>query len=65
MGTQDIEIQIKNCINSDFESNLFLKLKEFTAFVASKSKISNKKFFERKSGFRCNFNRCSFFCLDS
>ena len=35
------ELNVKNCINSDFETNLFLKLKEFTAFVASKSKISN------------------------
>lgn len=35
------ELNVINCINSDFESNLFLKLKEFTAFVASKSKISN------------------------
>lgn len=35
------ELNIINFINSDFEGNLFLKLKEFTAFVASKSKISN------------------------
>lgn len=35
------ELNVKNCINSDFEGNLFLKLKEFTAFVTSKSKISN------------------------
>ena len=41
MGTQDIEIQIKKSINSDFETNLFLKLKEFTAFITFKSKISN------------------------
>lgn len=34
------ELNVKNCINSDFETNLFLKLKEFTAFVTSKSKIS-------------------------
>ncbi len=40
MEIQNIEIQIKKLINSDFESNLFLKLKEFTAFITSKSKIS-------------------------
>lgn len=40
MEKHDIEIQIEKSINSDFETNLFLKLKEFTAFVTSKSKIS-------------------------
>lgn len=41
MEKHDIEIQIKKSINSDFETNLFLKLKEFTAFITFKSKISN------------------------
>ena len=54
METQDIEIQIKKCINSDFESNLFLKLKEFTAFVASKSKISNFDSFSKNLFIRNN-----------
>lgn len=42
MEKHDIEIQIKKSINSDFETNLFLKLKEFTAFVAS-SGVENFK----------------------
>ena len=41
MEKHDIEIQIKKSINSDFETNLFLKLKEFTTFITFKSKISN------------------------
>ncbi len=47
MEKHDIEIQIKKSINSDFEANLFLKLKEFTAFITSKSKISKFDSFSR------------------
>ena len=33
--------QLPELINPDFETNLFLKLKEFIAFITFKSKISN------------------------
>lgn len=39
--SKENEIYIKVLITSDFESNLFLKLKEFNAFVITRSKILN------------------------
>ncbi len=49
MSDTETEIQIKKYITPDFESNLFLKLREFNAFIIIRSKISKFDSFTKNS----------------